>query len=193
MTHRELCDRLDEFLAGDLVGTPCDEFECHLADCPRCRDEADSYSRIVELLRTADREPGDCPPLLPARVQEAVSRRRSRRRTMAAAAAIVLVAIGGFAWMAGGRFGPVAHPDDPESTASGGKRDPGPAAAPGFPEGIAVVEAPPSARPEPPGQRTAAVTVEFSDDVIGVPIETDDPSVTILWVYPTLGHVAAGD
>jgi hypothetical protein len=28
--------------------------------------------------------------------------------------------------------------------------------------------------------------VEFSDDVIGVPIDIGEPNVTVVWLYPTV-------
>jgi anti-sigma factor RsiW len=192
MTRSDPCFRLDEFLAGDLDGDPRDEFERHLAECPQCREEAESYARIVQMLQAADRERGGCPPLLSARIHEAVSRRRSRRRITAAAAAVVLVAVAGLAWMAG-RSGPAAPRPEPKSMAAAPKHEPIPTVAPESPDSVRVVEPVLPAPPEPPDPQVAAVTVEFGDDVIGVPIETDDPSVTILWVYPTLGQVAAGD
>ena len=191
MHSENFCSPLDEYLAGDLVGPPREAFERHLSDCPRCRDEAESYARLAELLQTADRQLVRCPPALSTRTHDALLRRQLRRRITVATAVVLLAAIGGVAWMANGKFGP-AHPENRQQMADRNDEHV-PDLAPASDGQIGAVESPRPFPPQSAGEQAAAVHVEFGGDVIGVPIETDDPAVTILWVYPTLGQVAGGD
>jgi hypothetical protein len=186
-----LCTHLDEYLAGDLVGPPREDFERHLSGCPQCRDEAESFSRLAEVLEVADGQLVCCPARLPVRIRKRVSRRRLRWRIMAAAAVAVLLAIAGFAWRTTGRSGPQMPLAGHENVTAGSSqsRELHPALEPRR-ENPAR---PPRALPELADSSVGAVSIEFNDDVIGVPIETGDPSVTLLWVYPTLSPVAAGD
>jgi hypothetical protein len=54
-------------------------------------------------------------------------------------------------------------------------------------ERLALVEQPaPLSQPAPDPRSLVHVTFPLSADVIAVPQPTDDPSVTVIWVYPTL-------
>jgi hypothetical protein len=191
MHPEDLCSQLDEYLAGDLAGPPREAFERHLCGCPHCREEAESYARLAEVLQIGDRQLVHCPPRLSTLTRDALWRRQFRRRITAAAAIVLLAAIIGAAWLANGRSGP-AQPENRQRIADRSDEDV-PVPALESDGQIAGVEAPRPFAADSPGERLETVRVEFGDDVIGVPVETGDPSITILWVYPTLGQVASGD
>ena len=192
MHSEDPCSQLDEYLAGDLAGPPREAFERHLGDCPACREEAESYARLADVLQMADRQLVHCPPRLSTLTRDALRRRQLHRRRLTAVAALALLAATtAVAWMANETFGPAC----PESRQRMASRNDGnvPHLAPKSDRPIAEVEAPKPAATQSGLQEYAEVRVEFGGDVIGVPVETDDSTVTILWVYPTLGQVADGN
>jgi anti-sigma factor RsiW len=173
MSRRE-CDRLDDYLLGGLSGGETTAFETHLAGCPACRDELQWQWEIDRLLAQGTRQFEPVPVSLVDRIQQQYGRYRRRRvvrlawcGSAAALATAVLIV-----WLAAGRFG-AGDPPQPmvqQHPESSGDQEP-------------------VQPPTPESARTLSVArVRLSDpsDAILVPLRTQEPNVSIVWVYPTV-------
>lgn len=173
MNPRE-CDDLDGYLAGWLSDDEAAGFEAHLADCRVCRREAEEQRRIDRLLAEGAERLEPLPPSLMGRIEGQV--RSLRRHTLIrralglATAATILLAVA--FWYTQQDVG---VPPQPERVAE----------RPSEPEGAEHEAAPP---PQLASEDQPSTQVRLADpsDAILVPMETDAPNVSIVWVYPTL-------
>jgi ferric-dicitrate binding protein FerR (iron transport regulator) len=150
-----LCQWLDDYLARDLGGADHARFVAHLPECPECRRAVDDNERLVALLaQAAESEP------IPTGLTERVARRlrvaRRRRRAAMAAAALVTAVIAGMLL-----HRPAPRPSEPATSVA----DVRPATSDTRPTSPVRVTFPPSAH------------------VSAVPVRTESPNVTFLWVF----------
>jgi anti-sigma factor RsiW len=151
------CDQLDPYLLELLDSAERAAFEAHLAGCPACRRDLAVQRNLDRLLARAGQEDsGPAPPVALRFEQRLRARRRRIWRGAGALAAGLLVAAAGLRWA-----GTARRANEPLVAT-----DRGPAVSPA------------TTRPQ--------VSVQLSADLIGVPIETRDPRVTIVWTYPVV-------
>jgi anti-sigma factor RsiW len=153
------CDLLDEFLGRELTVAERRAFEDHLPECPSCRDAVADWQALCGTLRSATR-PLETPP---AALLERIERESAVPEEP--------VATGGKTWrvaalvaaslLAAALFRGLLRPASPPASTR----------KPLAVEGATAMIPPP-------------LKVEFSGDVIGVPIDIGDPKVTVVWVYP---------
>jgi anti-sigma factor (TIGR02949 family) len=157
------CQRLEDFLNHDLSGEDRARFLQHLPACPACRQGVDEEERLRGLLsRSVEQQP--IPGRLLRRVDQARRMRRLRalRWVMGIAALLVIAVLG---WWGLQRTNP-----EELATPVAKISPPGP---PPPQEGPAV----------PPVE----VVVKPEQSVIAIQHETDDPNVTLIWVYSGIG------
>jgi anti-sigma factor RsiW len=173
------CNRLDDYLLGGLPDDEAAGFEAHLADCPACREELQQQRRIHRLLTAGARQLEPVPASLIGRI-EAQYHRSHRRRVArwawglsAAALAASVLAV----WLVMGAFGTGNQPQPIV------QEHPAPA-------GDAEQAAPPS-RQSPRPAAVARVTMDDPSAAILVPLRTEKPNISIVWVYPTVKVIQA--
>jgi anti-sigma factor RsiW len=159
------CHQVDGYLGKWLSDDERVQFEAHLPNCLDCRQFVEEAQRLDSLLARANATCVPVPPALISRIEQRLRQAR-RRRTAAwatglAAAAALICALS--TWLFIQRVPDVA-PAQPLKTAR----------LPELPR--------PSHEPQP----SVEVTFEPSSDVIAVPQKSDNPSVTIIWVYPVI-------
>ncbi len=168
------CDRLDDYLLGELPAEEAAGFEAHLAGCPACREELRQQRKVDRLLSEGAKRLEPVPSALIDRI-EGQYRRSDRRRAARwagglSAAAVLLVGL--VVWLATGGFGshdgrrPIVQ-DHPQPPAGGKPVDP-----PGH--------------EMPPAPPVATLTFADPSEAILVPLESKTPNVSIFWVYPTV-------
>jgi predicted anti-sigma-YlaC factor YlaD len=156
-----LCDALDDYLAGDLPGNRRSEFKKHLDDCRSCRNVVDDWQRLCRTLESATRQLETPSRSLLEQIESQGPSRPPRdgldaqKWRVAALLGTSLLAAALFTVM----LRPAPRRDELAKT----------------PEAKAPTA---MALSSPPN-------VEFSDDVIDVPIEIGEPHVTAVWLYPT--------
>jgi anti-sigma factor RsiW len=167
-----LCDSLDDYLAGELPAELRLAFDQHLATCEACRLAVNEWQTLSQALETATGELESPGPSLLERLQAgaAVSTPPAHPDLQKwpdsqkwRVAALVLASL-----VAALLFASILQPRPPHQELANA----------------------PQTRPEL-SKPTVAKTpvrakVEFSDDVIGVPIDIGEPNVTVVWLYPTV-------
>jgi hypothetical protein len=160
-TCRQRLAYLEQWLAADEQA----EFRAHLAACPDCRRFIQEQQRLDGLLARANTALVFVPAGLLNQIDHRLRQVRRRRvRTWAigfAAAGLLLGAL----W---GRFLPERVSEEQ------------PVLSP-----VATI---PRRQSEPTRDPRSLVKVTFQppSDVIALPLKTDNPSLTIIWVYPTI-------
>ncbi len=192
MNRRE-CDQLDDYLLGWLSPEGAAAFERHLAGCPACRGEQEIQRSIDRALAGPDVSLDPVPVSLVERIRDQVrgrERRRAIRRNwlMAVAATLLLaLAVGGWTARRLGQSGG-------EHAAAPGPGRQSPDSVAGSPGDPSAGNVPLSAIPYPsPSRRVAASRrVVLADPSAGivVPVETKDPKITMVWIYPTFKPAA---
>jgi hypothetical protein len=160
------CYQADGYVGKWLTNEERIEFEMHLGDCPDCRQFVDECQRLESLLARANAACVPVPPALIGRIEHRIRKRRRKAAAWAAslaAAGVLICAI--LAWYVVQRV-PNARSVQPPVVAQ-------------LPQPAALMRV---RDPRP----SVEVTFEPSSDVIAVPHRTDNPSVTIIWVYPTI-------
>jgi hypothetical protein len=159
------CEQRDGYLGKWLTGDELVEFEAHLAYCRDCRQIIQEEQRLESLLARANSALAPVPPALIDRVEHRL--RQAGRRSAAAwatglaAAALLICAVA--IWHL-----PQRVPED------------GPVPSP------VAAQAPRPAELAHARRPLVEVTFHSPSDVIAVPQKTENPSVTIIWVYPTI-------
>jgi ferric-dicitrate binding protein FerR (iron transport regulator) len=162
------CEHRDGSLGKWLTEEERLAFEAHLANCPDCRQFLQEQRRLDELLSGANAARVPVPARLIDQIEERL--RRARRRRVAAWAAGLAAASISVCFLAAWLLSPPAPEVEP-------------------------VQSPVVMLPHQQTQMTldprSLVEVKFqpSSDVIAVPQKTGNPSVTIIWVYPTIKTV----
>lgn len=157
------CEQLERYLDGDLAGELREEFEAHLQGCAACRDEVARAERLSELLAQAamrlEAVPADLADRIERHVRHAVYRRRALLLSGVAAAMAACVLV----WQL--------------ATPAGPKRG-GPPSA----------QLPSNSHPALTALPPLKTEVTFADPsrVIAIPVETENPSITFVWVYPAV-------
>lgn len=174
-----LCDQLEDFVGDRLSARAQAQFQLHLAACTDCRQVIRDHERLDRLLASATSELGPVPTGLIANIEQQLRgqspRQMSRRIGAFAAAATVLVACGIW-YAAGGRARPHAEASrNLEIQSNSG------AAPSALNDSIRRID-------PTPVRRSAAVRISFDrgSDAIVVPVESQDPNVSIFWLYPTV-------
>ncbi len=167
------CVNLDEYLLGWLPVEASERFEAHLVDCPECRDECRRQHTVDRQLAAVARHsqplPGALAGRIERRIRSAAWKRRVRLGAGSSLAALLLVA---GVWLAVGNRG--VNPPG-ERLAQRELVD--------SPE---VDRAETASRHEPSISPSASVKSTDPSRAIIVPVETDSPNVTLVWVYPTV-------
>lgn len=158
-----LCDWLDDYLDHDLSHQRQALFAEHLDQCTACRKAADDWQMTCQVLRTATEQRESPRFQLIARIQKqaptVVTNLNHQQRSPMANVVVAAALIVAGIWL-----GTVTvirlNPEDDRLVAL----------------------------PKPsPDTAAPGVTLQFSDDVISVPIDIGDPKVTVVWLYPA-GH-----
>jgi len=168
------CNRLDDYLLGGLPDDEAAGFEAHLADCPVCREELQQQRRIDRLLAAATGQLEPVPASLTGRIEEQYHRSRRRRvarwawglsaAAVAASVLAVLLVMGAFG--TGNQLQPIVQ-EHSAPAGNAGQVDP--------------------RGHQPPGLDTvASVTADDPSAAIFVPLRTEKPNISIVWVYPTV-------
>lgn len=153
-----VCEQREDYLNHDLSEKEEIRFLSHLKTCENCRQFVEEQQTIEGLLVEAVQSESVSESLM-TKVDQAIIRRRVMKWS-ASIAALLLLAVGTWWLMREGKQTPrVTQPEPSMPT----------------PE-IKVVQEPPSVE----------VVANTNRDVIVVPIETDDPNITMIWVYPTV-------
>jgi len=158
------CDRLDEYLLGWLSEEQAAAFESHLAVCAECRKQKSLQARIDDAAERARNQPEPVPPLLVDQIHRRVRAARTWRAVRIAcglAAAALLVVLPGRSWFAG-------HRSDLQ------------------PEAELVAQSEPPPPPVVTAVEQPRVRLVDPSSAILVPVRTNNPGVTIVWVYPTV-------
>jgi hypothetical protein len=167
--NQAICRQLDDYLAHGLSDAERAEFAAHVADCPACRQSVQDQQRMDQLLVQATIQLQAVPAGLTRRIeQRLLTARRLRFARWAAGLAAAISLMGITAWLL--------------------TREPPVEVLPYVP----IVEAPsPRPAPEMPDPRSL-VRVAFPPQaaVLAVPMKTENPNVTIIWVYPTVPTAA---
>jgi anti-sigma factor RsiW len=160
-----LCESLDDYLGGELPAARRSEFEPHLATCEACRVAVSEWRALCRALETATGELEHPSPALleqiqsPATVRALPADRDLQKWRVAALVGASLVAAALFASIL------QPHPPHRELAKT--------------PQTERELAKHTGARgPLPP-------KVDFSDDVIAMPIDIGEPNVTVVWLYPT--------
>src|SRR5262249_20129472 len=156
-------EQRDGYLGKWLTREEQVEFEAHLANCPDCRQFVQEQQRLDDLLARANAALVPVPTALIDQVNHRLRRARRRRAAvwaagLAAAGVLIGVLVPWFLAQRPAQEEPVRP---------------------------AVAEAPaPRPEPAPDPRSLVEVTFQAPSDLIAVPRKTEDPSVTIIWVYP---------
>jgi len=159
------CEQRDGYLGKWLTGDEQIEFEAHLANCLDCRQFIQEQQPLDGLLARANSALLPIPEGLIDQIDHRLRRAR-RRRVMAWATG--LAAAGVLICTFAVRFFVQQAPSD------------GPVQS-----AIAEVAPHPSQLARDP-RSLVQVNFQPSSGVIAVPRKTENPSVTIIWVYPTI-------
>ncbi len=158
------CRLLDDYLNGDLPGEEQARFAAHLGKCPACARTVQEQARCDWLLRQAVLELQPVSSDWLARVRRGIRYSAARKRAVRAAglaAALLLMGFGVW-WLQRGDLG------EEQDTGT-----------------IATIEQrPPPGGPERAARVTADVIVQAESALIVVPVKSERPNVTILWIYP---------
>ncbi len=169
------CINLDEYLLGWLPLEAAERFEAHLVDCPECRDEGRRQQTVDRQLAAVARHsqpvPGALAGRIERRIRSAAWKRRLRLGAGSSLAALLLIAGVWLAVETGNRG--VNPPADPLA-----HREPVDTSEEAPLETLSPHE--PSISP------SASVKSTDPSRAIIVPVETDSPNVTLVWVYPTV-------
>jgi hypothetical protein len=155
------CDQRDGYVGKWLTEDERIAFESHVVNCPDCRQFIREQGRLHELLVRSDASLVSVPSGL---IDQIEGRLRRARRRRAAAWATGLAAAGFLVCFLGTWLFPDRAPK----------------------EASAVALPPPQPEPALDPRSLVEVTFPPSSDVIGVPQRTENSSVTIIWVYPTI-------
>ena len=168
--NASLCELLDGFLGQWLTEPERTAFQAHLTDCAGCRHQLEENERLNCWLQEAMAQVAPTPAGLIPQLERQLKRARRRRLTvgLAGGVAAALVLGGLSAWW-------LQQPKPDEKTPQ-----------------TPIVEAPAPARAEPSVARPVRVTFARPREVIAVPRQTDNPAVTIIWVYPAVQTVPSG-
>lgn len=168
-----LCEHLDDFLLKDLPPEIERAFTEHLADCESCRLAALQESRINGLLKTATLAI-PIPSGLPARIHRNCQRRSRKRWAKAASLIAASLVIGLLGWSILSRHSPVETlPNEPVAE----ELLPAPASKPSIERK--------EPRPEIAGKKPVSpVRVEFPEEILGLPIDSGEPDITLIQLFP---------
>jgi anti-sigma factor RsiW len=180
--HEPICDRLDDFLLGELGDPDRAAFEVHLGGCAPCRAEVDGQHAIDGLLADAVDAFEACPPALVPEVARGLQSARRRHAAgwgagVAASCAAVILAGWGFLPDAAVRNLARRHVPPPADRRT--------ATSPERPSNAVVASSPET--------DDAPVIVQFPDSFIGVPVKSSNPKITIYLVYPVIGSGQQAD
>jgi hypothetical protein len=159
----EWCELLNDCLARALSEDLRAGFVAHLKDCAACRQEVHEHERLSLLLQEAVTRLQPAPGRLGKRVEEHLAVQRRRRVVPWACGLAAALAVGAFGlwWL--------TRP---------------PAQELGVSPSIATDDRPPKDERAP--HRSVSVAFKAEKEVIAVPLRTDRPNITIIWVYPAV-------
>jgi hypothetical protein len=172
------CDNLDLYLDGGLSQRARVEFVTHLSECALCRKAVRLDEHVMQLLGSAKVELGVVPSSLTSQIEQE-PRNSARRRslmTLAAMAAAIMLILASGVWIAlswielNRRGGDVANGIVEPPTLG---KDANSQAADQASDDIA------------PQSPLARLSFHQEADAIVIPIPSDDPTVSIFWLYPT--------
>ena len=162
------CDKLEEYLDGDLEGEELSGFREHLEGCPRCALEVNRQERLDRALSEASQ--GLAAPVglighIEGEIETLEARRLTLRRWTAAAALLVVGLGAGLLLIDRGEGPSVVKPRAPEETAP---------------------SSPVIRQPAPDANPIATVKLSETSKSLAVPVATREIDATIVFVYPVL-------
>ena len=173
------CDNLDAYLCGWLSPEESRAFEAHLAGCAACRQEAEQQRRIDRLLGQGAGRVEAIPASLIGTIEGRITRLGRRRRTRWAlglsTAAAVMLAIGVWLAVQDGDVRPGSRPIAEKPT----EKEP------------TEQKAAPSVQGPSASEPCVRVALADPSEGIAVPLETTNPRVSIVWIYPAVKPVRA--
>lgn len=180
--NEKICNNLDDYLAGELNDPRRTEFAKHLEDCAACREELLAQTEVARLLRTATEMLEAPPQELKASIRRGLAVTASRRRRWVAVAAMMsAVVVGAASWgLRSSRDGRVvARPQPDQRIAERPVLEHRQADDRSRQETANVADASGIAP-------AATVRLASTPDTIAVPIKSENPNVTIFWLYPVV-------
>jgi predicted anti-sigma-YlaC factor YlaD len=174
------CNHLDDYLAGDLDGRQRTEFESHLEACAACREEQRAQAELARLLRAATETLEAFPAELPAGINRRIAASASRkRRRVAAAATLAAVAACAVTWALRNARDEraIARPQPGQRQTRDDAHEI--SRQQGESGNVDVADA---------AVASPAAEVRFaaSPEMIAVPVPSENPNVTIFWLYPAV-------
>ncbi len=163
------CQYLDDYILGELDDATCRRFESHLSQCSTCRAAIDLQQTIDAALVRCNLQI-ELPPSLVDTTEHHV-RRSTRRQIIGVASVAALLAMA--CLIAVGSK--MVRPDGSSSVA----HQTGPL-------GQAKTDAVQPKRTVANVERLVEVSFPANQDIIAAEFETDDPTVTVVMVYPTI-------
>jgi anti-sigma factor RsiW len=166
----DLCHQLDDYLLDELPDQQRERFAQHLRECETCRSISEQQAMIEEQLKSASRAV-PVPSGLSSRARQHIERDRRRRVMLSAVCVAGVAGIVVSLWFLSGN---IDRRTDPalRRTIVNETPEPTPAQEDSLPEETAAQD------PEP------AVQISFPDNVLAVPVESGDPTITLIQVYP---------
>lgn len=173
MMNDNLCRLLDDYLLGELPDKESADFEQHLRECDICRSHSEQQTIIYEQIKSASRSipvPGG----LSVRARKRIERDHRRRVNLSAACVAGAASFILTLWFF---MQDKVQKEDPVVPRM-------------------IVEEKPEQPPfdhqdiDPPPKEVAnqdpepAVQISFSDNVLAVPVDSGDPTITLIQVYP---------
>jgi len=171
----DICEQLDDFLADELGEHRRTAFETHLLTCTECRRAVEDNDRVNRLLTDASEQLEAHSATLVDRIEQRIGAARLRRR-FGIGLTIAASLVGLLAWLS------LSARRDADQIA--GEND--------VPKPIEQHDPHRDIPQDEDNQQQRSphelVTVRFdpASNVLAVPVESGNPNVTILRVYPTL-------
>ena len=158
MTNQQ-CNLIDDYIADEMPAEQRRSFESHLMDCDACRVSIDEWNVMRSTLKRSVERLNRPSESLLARIEIVATQMhavpRERNPRLAIVAAICVLIAPALMMLAMNGFDTQRDRKD-----------------------VVVTREEDAVAIEP------NVTVTFSDDVIGLPIDIGDPDVTVVWIYP---------
>jgi hypothetical protein len=172
--NAQYCQQLDDYLLRDLSPLDRVAFEGHLTDCAACRLIVEQEQRINGLLKAAS-EAIPCPPGLAARIRRERDLQRGRQMAgmLSILAASLVIGLLGWSIVSHIAGEPKSPPQDKIAEQP-------------MPD-LQVVQSSEPITNQPVISRNESpplVRVEFPDEVLSLPIDSGEPDITLIQLFP---------
>ncbi len=170
---RTRCEHLDDYLLKELPAQEERAFQDHLAGCEACRIAVEQNARIDRLLKV-QAEAIPCPAGLMPQIRRDWQRQSHRQRARIGSLLAAGLVIGLLGWSILSHLSPEkTPPNDPVAAES--------LPAPNSISPLVPNESPSEIADVKPA---SPVRVEFPDEILGLPIDTGEPDITLIQLFP---------